>query len=169
MTFGWSVFWGGVVAFAIIAPEAFNRIGTSLAGQSGSGGGKSEWERGLVSSWKARPVFRSEVIRAELSYDKVKGFTFCLAKGSAVDCFPLAAFDRFELGTAQDWFGDVAERELTQLEHRAASLVIVAAVQGRGVVRIAESGRDKAGMSELLLVLSEAFIDGRKALLGRVA
>jgi hypothetical protein len=164
----WSLFWGGVVGFAVIAPDAFNRIGSSLEGKGSGSLPKTDWERNWIARLKAKAIFRKEKCRAMLHHTREGGFILEVTRDWDIQAFPLQAFDRFELGTSQEWFGDVAARELAQLEHQPGSWVIVAAVQGRGVLRIAESGRDKAGISNLLLALSEAFVDNRKALLARV-
>lgn len=169
--FGWAAFWGVVVAFAIMAPEAFNRIGASLEGKGGSGPGKSDWERDWTARWKASPLFRRQHCSAEMSLDhSTKSFMFRLkSNGEEVTEFPLEGFTSFELGTTEEWFGDAAARDLERLGHQPGSWVIVAGVMDRGVVRIAQSGRDKAGITNLLLVLSDEFISKRKALMGRVA
>jgi hypothetical protein len=79
-----------------------------------------------------------------------------ISKSSA--SVPLAAIQSFELGTAEEWFGDLAQAQLRRIEQAPNSWVIVAPTLGEGVLLIAESGGAKAAITALHGLLTKRFV-----------
>lgn len=169
-SFGWSLFWGGVVVVAFLLPDALNDVAAAFEGKPA---GRRQ-ETDLNRRWKAKHIYRKEGWRAEVWLPAgTKTLMFALlpdrpdAPSASVNV-ALHSFQSFEVGSREEWFGDVAQRELGHLQHKPTSWVIVAGVEGHGVVKVAESGRDKAGITNLLLILTDEFVSKRKELMRRL-
>jgi len=79
-------------------------------------------------------------------------------KMESVAVVPLSGIQPFELGTGEEWFGDVAQAQLARETGRANSWVIVNPTLGYGVVPVAESGGSKAGMQALHGLLTREIV-----------
>ena len=102
--------------------------------------------------------------------DKTLAFVLFAGERDAaqpIDAVPLLSFAELELATDQEWFGDIGGRELAQELQVGSAWVIVAQPEGCGVLLIARSGRDKAGMAHLHQVLRAEFIGRRRELLAK--
>lgn len=71
---------------------------------------------------------------------------------------PLASIQSLELGTAEEWFMDLAQAQLRRTMSAPNSWVIVAPTLGHGVLWIAELAGSKAGIAALHGVLTKRFI-----------
>lgn len=78
-----------------------------------------------------------------------------------LDCIagvPLASVQTFELGTAEEWFQDLAQAQWRRTVSAPNWWVIVAPTFGYGVVPVAESGGAKAPIAALHGLLTRRFI-----------
>jgi hypothetical protein len=170
----WCLFWAGIATLALGAPDALNRFVAGLEGKQGGGPNLTDAERERLARWKVKQIYRTECWRAEVTLAAGRTLMFELHKEHPGEPgptlrIPLQSFQTFEIGSEDEWFGDAAERELAHLTHKPAGWVIVAGVEGMGVAKIAHSGRDKAGITNLLLILTDEFVTKRKEFLHRLA
>ncbi len=70
----------------------------------------------------------------------------------------LASIQAFELGTAEEWFMDVAQAQLRRQVSAPNSWVVVAPTMGHGVVRVAKSSGARAGIAALHSLLTRRFV-----------
>ncbi len=83
------------------------------------------------------------------------------AKPETMDCIagvPLSSIHAFELGTAEEWFMDVAQAQLRRQVSAPNWWVIVAPTLGHDVIAVAESGGAKAGIAALHGLLTQRFV-----------
>jgi hypothetical protein len=71
---------------------------------------------------------------------------------------PLADIQAFELGTSEEWFGDLAQAELRRVQSSANWWVIVVPTLGHGVLAVADSGGAKAQIAGLHGLLTKRFV-----------
>jgi hypothetical protein len=144
-----------------------------LLGKSHIGDGRTPGDQRLHQLLMAQPIYRREWVAAEVQLDRwLKMVMFVVVKSARgaepiIQRVPLLSFAELELGTDQEWFRDVGKRELDQMLQVANSWVIVAQPEGHGVLAVARSARDKAGMAHLHQVLRQEFIDNRAKLVAK--
>jgi hypothetical protein len=167
--FGTAVFGGIAAAVVVAAPEALRAMRLHIPGATIGGFDKTAGERETERRWKVTRLYRRERRWAEVRFEPHTKALFFVLKQAMRDRaltiyeVPLLSFAELELSTDQEWFGDIGARELGQQLQVGSAWVIVAQAEGHGVLLIARSGRDKAGMAHLHQVLRAEFIDiGRR-------
>jgi hypothetical protein len=131
----------------------------------------SEAEREARARQRVTPLYAKESWRAEVAAEAgatAADFLVWQEEKSGprlVHKVALLSFGGMDLSTAEEWFGDLAERELVRLRQVPQQWVIVAVTQGHGVLLIARSGRDKAALAEVHEALVAEFIGRRKEIL----
>jgi hypothetical protein len=154
---------GVVVGFVVAGADSLRSIKFNIQGTTVGGFEKTEAEREAERRWKVTRLYRREMRCAEVHFvPKSKTLAFVLLNGEpgkaeVIDAVPLLSFAELELSTDQEWFGDIGGRELAQQLQVGSTWVIVAQPEGHGVLLIARSGRDKAGMAHLHQVLRTEF------------
>ena len=170
---GTALFGGIAVAVVIAVPEMLRAMRLHIPGATIGGSEKTEGEREAERRWRVTRLYRRERRWAEVRFEPhTKTLLFVLMQAmrdSALRIYevPLLSFAEFELSTDQEWFGDIAARELGQQLQVGSAWVIVAQAEGHGVLLIARSGRDRAGMAHLHQVLRAEFIGRRREWLAR--
>jgi len=168
--FLWAIFMGGGQALG----------GTQLPdgyGRSPVFPGPSEAESRREAIERATPIMTS--ITSRVSVEKwvdTKGEPMLTlvserrAKSGKPDILriPLDAILEFILGTDDEWFTDISMRHRYSLSQQPSHYVIVAHTIGYGVVLIAQSGRDRANMTDLHTRLLRTFLLNRSLLLARL-
>jgi hypothetical protein len=159
----------GVVAGLVVAgADSLRSMKFNIQGTTVGGFEKTEYEREAERRWKVTRLYRRERRCAEVHFvAKSKTLAFVLltgepGKAEVIDAVPLLSFAELELSTDQEWFGDIGGRELAQQQQAGSSWVIVAQPEGHGVLLVARSARDKAGMAHLHQVLRAEFIGRRR-------
>jgi len=135
----------------------------------------SEAERRRETIERATPIMTSQTVRATIVRStNAKGQPIPLVtllttpqSGDPVTYkVPLTDIREFSLGTDDEWFEDIALRNVRSARQQAQSWVIVApTTNGHGVLPVAQSGRDKGSMADLYGRLRDTFILNRPALL----
>jgi hypothetical protein len=101
----------------------------------------------------------------ELLFSVLRGPT--ADKMEAVGTVPLASLQAFELGTAEEWFMDVAQAQARRVNSAPNSFVIVAPTLGHGVLPVAESGGTRANIAALHGLLLKEFVIAAPEMLDR--
>jgi hypothetical protein len=160
---------GGLIALALVgAPEAFRAMRLNVDGATVGGLAKTDAENEAERRWKVTRLYARERRRAEIRFEPVsKTLLFVLLEGTReaaqiITEVPLHSLAELELGTDQEWFGDIGARELVQEMQAGAAWVIVAQAGEHGVLLIARSGRDRASMAHLHQILRAEFIGRRR-------
>jgi len=147
---------GGQVAFK----DGFNWAGVHVPGPSGPSQGTLEQERRDQATAMMEKE-RCEVMVSPAFQDPKQLFLFVRrgkAEGEleAVAVVPLSSIQPFELGTAEEWYGDISQRQRDQ--SLPNSFVIVNPTLGHGVIPVAESGGARAGMQALHGLLTREIV-----------
>jgi hypothetical protein len=149
---GGLVLGGGQVAFK----EGINLAGVHVPGPRGPSEATLEQER-RDRATAIMETERREVMIAPARHDPKQLFMF-VHRGKpegeleTVAVVPLSSLQPFELGTAEEWYGDIAQRQRDQ--SLPNSYVIVNPTLGHGVIAVAESGGSRAGIANLHGVLT---------------
>ena len=166
----------GVGAFAgvvLAAADGLRSMKLNIQGVTVGGFEKTEAEREAERRWKVTRLYRHEARGAEVRFEpESKTLRFVVldvARDGARVIYevPLQSFQELELSTDQEWFGDIGARELGQQLQVGSAWVIVAQAEGHGVLLIARSGRDKAGMAHLHQILRGEFLGRRREMLAK--
>jgi hypothetical protein len=166
LPFSWAL---SAALLAALLVAALDVVGSAAPGLS-----SSQEERQLEEEAKVARLLRTERRWAEVVLEReTRTYQFVLMGGAHGARKPihkvlLDSFAELDLGTDEEWFRDAASRELAQLAGTGSSWVIVVQTAEHGVLLLAHSGRDKAGMAELHRALTEAFIVSRPALRRRL-
>ncbi len=162
-------FWGAVLAGAIVA-------GMGLSGDKMFKGGIKVWDVDVPGPPDPSPSAAEREQRAratailtkqhrgiEVQPDEKQELRVFVWEGEArkrelLAHAPLASIQSLELGTAEEWFMDLAQAQLRRTASAPNSWVIVAPTVGHGVLWIAESAGSKAGIAALHGVLTKRFI-----------
>ena len=169
---GWE-FWGAAFAAVIVASlllgggqvafkGGFNVAGVHIPGQSGPSEATLAKEREL----QAIAMMEKEHCRVEVAPPRMdpKQLYLFVERGPSRDklqrvaTVPLATIQPFELGTAEEWFGDISQGQRHREQALPNSYVIVNPTLGHGVIGIAESGGSKAGITALHGLLTREIV-----------
>jgi hypothetical protein len=165
---GTALFGGIAAGLVLAAAEGLRSMKFNIQGVAIGGHEKTEAERENERRWKVTRLYRGERRWAEIRFEPhTKMLLFVLMHGArdaahVIYEVPLSSFDELKLDTDQEWFGDIGARELAQQLQVGSAWVIVAPAEEHGVLLIARSGRDKAGMAHLHQVLRADFIGKRR-------
>jgi len=163
-------FWTAVIAALVVA-------GMGLAGDKMFKGGITVWDvhiKGPEPSpyaaereRQARATALTETECGEafvLPDEETQELYFWVFRGGKPDrmkcvaSVPLSSVQSLEIGTAEEWFMDVAQAEQRRLGSAPNWWVIVAPTLGHGVVPVAESGGAKAVIAALHGLLLKRFV-----------
>lgn len=166
---------GVAVGLVIAAADSLRSVKLNIQGVSVGGYEKTQAERKVEERSRVTRIYRHERRWAEVHFDARNKLLLFMVLQGAQDARQVIyevlfeSFDELELSTDHEWFGDIGGRELAQDMRQGSSWVIVAPAGEHGVLMIARSARDKAGMAHLHQVLRSEFIaiGRRRQLLAR--
>jgi hypothetical protein len=127
--------------------------------------GVAEEERRARATAMTEKEYAEALVMPDPETNELIFFVFRRPKGAKQERYaraPLASLDSFAVGTADEWFGDVAQAQLRQLQSHPNSYVIVGLTIGEGVLAIAESAGSRARIAHLQGILTKRFIVGAR-------